>query len=265
MRALLGERHRDPYAGRRPHSPVSRERRSASVGSDQSAIPLRFLSQCEDRSGARTMRPRQCEHCGKEVSRPPKKRDAARFCDKTCWGAWRTVQAKARRAALKAERLARRIALREEKREEAKRPARSFACRRCASPVETQDWRRRIFCGLACARAYSRKRFRKKTGMRKHPSRARRYGLPVDRGITRRKVFERDKWRCGLCGQRTLRRLDGTQEPRAPELDHIVPLNAKDADGRRVSPGHVWSNVQCACHACNVRKQAKIRGQLRLV
>lgn len=68
------------------------------------------------------------------------------------------------------------------------------------------------------------------------------------------KVFERDKWRCHLCGNRTPRRLRGTLESRAPELEHIVSL----ADGGT----HTWGNVACSCRKCNQEKGAESRGQL---
>lgn len=70
------------------------------------------------------------------------------------------------------------------------------------------------------------------------------------------KVFDRDRWRCHLCGCKTPRRLRGTNEPNAPELDHIVSL----ADGG----SHTWGNVACACRACNGAKGARSVGQLDL-
>lgn len=76
--------------------------------------------------------------------------------------------------------------------------------------------------------------------------------------VNRLKVFARDGWRCQLCGVRTPKRLLGRQVPRAPELDHIVPMNA-------VSRGpHTYSNTQLACRACNVKKGARPLGQLRI-
>lgn len=69
-------------------------------------------------------------------------------------------------------------------------------------------------------------------------------------------VFVRDKWKCQLCGVRTPKRLRGTYEDTAPELDHIVAL----ADGG----AHTWCNVQCACRRCNGAKGATSRGQLGL-
>lgn len=67
-------------------------------------------------------------------------------------------------------------------------------------------------------------------------------------------VFERDGWRCQICGCKTPKRLRGTIDPRAPELDHIHSL--------ALGGSHTWSNLQCACRACNVEKGARSLGQL---
>src|SRR5690606_31051798 len=61
-------------------------------------------------------------------------------------------------------------------------------------------------------------------------------------------VFKRDGWRCYLCGCDTPRSLRGTNDPRAPELEHVVAL----ANGGT----HTWGNVRCACRACNAAKGA---------
>jgi 5-methylcytosine-specific restriction endonuclease McrA len=70
------------------------------------------------------------------------------------------------------------------------------------------------------------------------------------------KVFERDNWRCGICGRKTQKAKRGTFHPRAPEMDHIVAL----ANGG----SHTWDNVQCACRECNGKKRTKSFGQLLL-
>lgn len=70
------------------------------------------------------------------------------------------------------------------------------------------------------------------------------------------KVCERDGWRCHLCGISTPRRLRGTTEDRAPEVDHIVTI----ADGG----AHEYANVACACRRCNRHKGARSFGQLLL-
>ena len=60
------------------------------------------------------------------------------------------------------------------------------------------------------------------------------------------KVFIRDKWKCQICGIKTPRKLRGTLDDRAPELDHIMPLSLGGA--------HSYMNTQCACRKCNGRK-----------
>lgn len=70
------------------------------------------------------------------------------------------------------------------------------------------------------------------------------------------KVFERDGWRCRECKTRTPAELRGTQDDRAPEMDHITSLR----DGGE----HLYSNVQCLCRKCNAEKGRKSRGQMWL-
>jgi 5-methylcytosine-specific restriction endonuclease McrA len=71
------------------------------------------------------------------------------------------------------------------------------------------------------------------------------------------KVFERDGWRCQLCMRKTPARLRGSYDPRAPELDHIVPISKGGA--------HSYINTQCACRECNGKKLDRPLGQLRLI
>ena len=98
---------------------------------------------------------------------------------------------------------------------------------------------------------------RRQRGSDRHEARARRRGLPRDHSITADRLFARDGWRCQICGIKTPKRLKGLQQPQSPTIDHIVPISQ--------GGGHVWENVQTACHACNMRKGAKVLGQLRLV
>jgi 5-methylcytosine-specific restriction endonuclease McrA len=70
-------------------------------------------------------------------------------------------------------------------------------------------------------------------------------------------VLARDGWRCHICGVSTPKRLRGTFDDRAPELDHIIPLAAGGE--------HTRLNTACACRKCNIAKSNKPLGQLRLV
>jgi len=97
---------------------------------------------------------------------------------------------------------------------------------------------------------------RRKHGHGKPEKRAKRKGVPYVYGIKPERVFERDHWRCQLCGCKTPRRLRGKNQPTSPEVDHIIPI----ARGG----GHTWNNVQCACRKCNIDKRATVRGQFRL-
>lgn len=123
-------------------------------------------------------------------------------------------------------------------------------CRECGrSFVPRYGDRHRAFCSDVCGRK-ANKRVSRKT------RKARERGATLAEHIDPIAVFNRDEWRCHLCGRKTLRRLRGTTEPRAPEIDHIVPLS--------VGGSHTWDNVACACRCCNAAKSAKPLGQMRL-
>lgn len=70
------------------------------------------------------------------------------------------------------------------------------------------------------------------------------------------KVFDRDRWRCQLCGIRTPKSQRGTYEDNAPELDHILPISKGGS--------HSYMNTQCACRKCNSAKSNRPLGQLLL-
>lgn len=69
-------------------------------------------------------------------------------------------------------------------------------------------------------------------------------------------VFDRDKWRCKLCGVKTPKKKRGTCDSNAPELDHILPLSKGGS--------HTYSNVQCLCRNCNAAKSNRPIGQIWL-
>jgi len=93
----------------------------------------------------------------------------------------------------------------------------------------------------------SKRRHPEKRVDEEHRRRARVHGAgwePVDRTV----VFERDGWRCHLCGRR-VRRSEAS-------IDHLIPI----ADG---GP-HTYANVATAHLACNIRRGRKGEVQLRL-
>ena len=78
---------------------------------------------------------------------------------------------------------------------------------------------------------------------------------PTSSTSRRSKVYERDGYSCQLCG-RPVKMAATVPHPKAPTLDHIIPLAAGGT--------HEYANVQLAHFICNSRKSAG-GGQLRLV
>lgn len=122
-------------------------------------------------------------------------------------------------------------------------------CAECGVSFEPKYGdQRRVYCSERCSlRAHRR--------VAKKAERARLRSAKVE-SVNPTKVFERDGWKCQMCGVRTPRKLRGTYDPRAPELDHIVPLSRGGA--------HSYRNTQCACRQCNHTKGNEHKGQLRL-
>lgn len=100
----------------------------------------------------------------------------------------------------------------------------------------------RTFCSKHCQVAYSRR-------IAKAQRRARYRSLPYE-SVDPMAVFERDAWRCHICGGEVPRDLRGLPVDLAPELDHIIPL----AKGGH----HVWDNLGLAHRKCNLEKSDKV-------
>jgi 5-methylcytosine-specific restriction endonuclease McrA len=203
-----------------------------------------------------------CEHCGIAAHRNRSKQfitsgGGNRWCSMACKKA-QSAKVRAEIAALKRMRAHNKV-----------RPGRadwSIAYK----TINAHVWKPRpcSVCGGAFVKAYGQKGFRSycseackteaarsvnRTG--KSARRAKVRGAEAD-NIDPLRVFERDGWRCHLCRRATPKRLRGTYEPRAPELDHVLPLS--------IGGAHTWGNVACACRACNQSKGARPLGQLGL-
>ena len=90
-----------------------------------------------------------------------------------------------------------------------------------------------------------------------HRHRARKYGTEYERGITLKKVFERDNGVCKLCGgicdynDKKGHSLGKSY----PTLDHIIPLSRGGS--------HTWENVQLAHHYCNSFKRDRLLEEIK--
>lgn len=123
------------------------------------------------------------------------------------------------------------------------------ACK-CCGDVFTPEYgdKRRLFCSDVCA-ARDGKRNTKKA-----KKRAVRYGVEYEY-VNPIKVFERDGWRCQICGKSTPRNKRGKLVSNAPELDHRIPISKGGS--------HTYSNAQCACRLCNgLKGNTRETGQL---
>lgn len=137
-------------------------------------------------------------------------------------------------------------------------------CRNCTKPyLRVYPWPHYGCCSAHCLtlasdRSYrdSKRKARRKYG-KTHRSRARRVGVAYE-PIDRIAVFQRDGWRCQICGRSTPRSLLGQcTNPKQPTLDHRQPVS-------KGGP-HTYANVQCACRECNTRKGNRFNtGQLPL-
>ena len=123
-------------------------------------------------------------------------------------------------------------------------------CKGCKSDFVPIESKTRLYCSKACRlRFVQRTEGKLRKALRRNIEAA---GEAIDWLI----VMERDKWRCHICGRRTLKRLRGKQEPLSPELDHIVPV--------ALGGNHTYDNCACSCHECNHKKKDKPLGQLSI-
>lgn len=129
-------------------------------------------------------------------------------------------------------------------------PARRFVAGCCAECGETFVYQHtggplHRFCKSLCSKRHHRRQYR-----------GRQRAAFVE-PVFRRKVFERDGWRCQLC-KRLVSKTAVVPHLRAPTIDHIVPL-AEGGD-------HSMANAQTAHFKCNSEKRELARNdQLRLV
>lgn len=129
--------------------------------------------------------------------------------------------------------------------------SRNRTCRRCGANMGriTLGW----YCepcrferALETRRAYRKHNAHKRS--ENHRQRARRFGVQYE-PVNPMKVYERDGWRCQLCGHLVDPSV-AWPHPRSRSLDHVIPMSA--------GGGHTYENTQLACLECNIRKGASL-------
>jgi hypothetical protein len=131
-------------------------------------------------------------------------------------------------------------------------------CQRCGLPYVGRWFGTSSspYCSETCSQAAASKRQVLKYGWNASAwrKRCRVMGLEYE-VIHRASVYERDGWRCGLCGKAVSRDIRGRRRG-APSLDHIIPLSRGGS--------HTYANVQLAHFECNAAKGNRGQQQLSL-
>lgn len=125
-------------------------------------------------------------------------------------------------------------------------------CKECGK-LFTPEYgnKRRAFCSEECMVKYGKR-------VCKAVRKARLRGVDESRieRIDPLFICERDGWCCYLCSVKTPKKLRGTHEPNAPEVDHVIPIARGGS--------HTEDNLRCCCRRCNVTKSDRMLGDMQL-
>lgn len=131
-------------------------------------------------------------------------------------------------------------------------PVDPVPCLTCGEPYRPR-YNAAGYCSIRCRRYPAAKKWESKAecyAHHRHKRRAQIKSRPHER-FSRKSIYERDGWKCGICGKPV--------DPNAAypslmsaSLDHITPLALGGA--------HTRSNVQCAHFICNSRKTHRGKG-----
>lgn len=130
-------------------------------------------------------------------------------------------------------------------------------CRECSQVFECSN-PQRVFCSVECSSKAEVRSRRRTPAARdaKRRRRARERGARTVERFSEPEIFERDGWRCLLCGK-SVRRTAVVPNPLAPTMDHVSALN--------VRPGVLPTVNERDHFLCNSLKCAGGSQQLRLL
>jgi hypothetical protein len=200
-----------------------------------------FVPKAPDRT---TFCSRECAFAYKrEHSKPPEPERPALLCE-MCGKVLTGFQVKACSEECRTEMVSRRG----RERGAAAHVATPHICAECGDTfIPAYGNHHRRFCSDQCMRRNGRR-------VARALRRAREKGVrhqPVDP----RRIYDRDGWRCGICGKQVERALR-YPDPQSASLDHVIPLACGGA--------HSPENVQCAHLSCNHDKGAGRIAEMRL-
>lgn len=110
----------------------------------------------------------------------------------------------------------------------------------------------RVYCADCWAAVQEERKADPRRNQRKMSERRARLAGAFVEDVDPATLFERDGWRCHICGKKCRQDVDGFH-PLAPTIDHLVPL-ARGGE-------HSYRNTACAHRTCNVSKGARDIGQ----
>jgi hypothetical protein len=225
---------------------------------------LRFCSpECSSTSNRR-IQDRTCQHCSKSFR--PKHGKYTTFCSRDCSFAFKAGHKKPRFCTVyfpicshcggifTARKYTDRFCSAEcrPKPIYIPKPIRTIACVSCGCAMKTLPGRgsTRLYCD-PCAEIAKRDTRNAAKRLRK----ARRKDAFVER-VIRQRIYERDRWKCGICKRKVDPSLE-VPHPLSKTIDHIIPLSKGGT--------HEPRNVQLAHFICNSKRSNKGGVQLRLM
>lgn len=218
--------------------------------------PTRFCStECKQ---PKTVPICTCKGCGNEYR--PRAKAYATYCSRECYFSYRNLDharnnlLAARQAGIEAKRyravsigmarvLWRHVKADRQRQKQPFSPADYYrqkvgnSCSICGKDVSGWVGSRRC---EACRESAAREA-RRNANLRKEIKKRANGFIKIDK-VKRLKVYERDQWKCYLCGEQ-LNKDTQVPDPLAPTLDHVVPISKGGS--------HTYDNLRCACFKCN--------------
>jgi hypothetical protein len=135
------------------------------------------------------------------------------------------------------------------------KPQSQYRCVACRQQIVRRGRSGRPLYCASCGRAAFLLARRRNDCANWHKRRAAKRAVTAE-SFRREEIYERDRWKCGICRRRIDRRLRHPH-PMSVSLDHVIPL--------ALGGPHTRANVQAAHLRCNLRKRTRAVGEQMLL
>ena len=196
-----------------------------------------------------------CEHCGKHFTVPARNAHIARFCSEKCRERSKHKSSDEWKLELEKQKEETKKRKAKERVEKRKANRRTIVCSECGNTIDVYN-PHQTTCSPECSKARTKRMARERKDKRLNNANV------VDRDISLKTIYKRDKGICYICGGKCDFKdhaRDGSNfisGPTYPSIDHIIPL----ARGGK----HAWDNVKLAHHLCNAKKSDILPSELEL-